>query len=218
MKKLAKLSTALIGLCGFTQLAYADVGALDKYECHNDKETGEYHCHGPADLAKLGGFIIGADTRIQGWSTDDDLFMFAGVALNGEYNYRWFAVTGSYFFMPMVTGLNSDSVDFDDTVIQQGWEAGIKAGPGVGRLGSKVYVTGGWSFANITDTGNSDNDTSLSGYYVGGGFGYNTQTLVLDVSATYRGSSDVKDYIEEQQGSTSSVLVYDVRLGLGWRF
>ncbi len=211
------LSTLLLATSA-ASYSVADVGVLDKYECHNHQETGKYHCHGPADLAKLGGVIIGADARIQGWSGDPNgMFLFAGVGANVEYNYKWFAVTGSYFVMPMVTNLDAENISFQDSVYLQGWEAGVKVGPGVGRLGSKVYLTAGWSSPDITDTGDAVNNANLAGYYTGVGFGANTQTLVFDVIATYRDSSAVSEYLANQ-GKESDVINFDTRVAVGWRF
>lgn len=194
-----------------TSIAFADVGVLDKYECHKHQQTKEYHCHGPADLAKLGGFIVGADTRIQGWSTGSgDLFLFAGIAANAEYNHKWMAVTGSYFFMPLVTGVDSDTVTVDNSTYQQGWEAGVKVGPGVGRLGSKFYLTAGWSSPALIE---DDGSTDLAGYYAGAGFGANSNGLTFDVVGTYRDATKVADFLGE-----TDVLNFDARLSLGWRF
>jgi hypothetical protein len=207
-----------VATTGLASFVTADVGVLDKYECHDHSETGEYHCHGAADLAQLGGFIMGLDARAQGWSTgNDELFVFAGAALNAEYSYRWLALTGSYFYLPMVNDDDSD-VDFDKSVAQQGWEAGLKVGPGVGRLGSKVYATAGWSSAELTDSGDASNDASLAGYYVGAGFGANTRTLVFDVIGTYRDPAAVSDYLADQLGERNDVVNFDIRVALGWRF
>lgn len=199
-----------------SSFAAADVGALDRYECHKHAETGKYHCHGNADLAKLGGLVLGADLRTEGWSTNEAFYMFIGIAGNVEYNYRWAAVTGSYFFMPMVT--NAESLEYDDSIYQQGWAAGIKLGPGVGRLGPKYYVTTGWRSAQITDTGNSNNDGTFSGYYVGAGTGVNTRTMAFDLVATYYDAAELEDYLGETQGNTLSVNSFDIRASLGWRF
>jgi len=218
MRTASKLSAAFFGLAGIATVAQADVGVLDKYECHKHKETKEYHCHGPDDLAKLGGFVLGADTRIQGWTTSsEDIFLFAGVAVNAEYNHKMLAVTASYFIMPLVNSVDGELV-LIDTIYQQGWEAGFKFGPGVGRLGSKAYIAGGWSSADITDTGNSAGNGTISGYYAGVGAGFNTQTIVFDVMASYRDPSSVVTYLEEQQGETYDVTNFDTRVSLGWRF
>jgi len=215
----SRVSLAIVAASGLVSLASADVGVLDKYECHDHSETGQYHCHGDANLAKLGGLIVGLDARAQGWSTgDNELFLFAGAAVNAEYSYRWLALTGSYFYLPLVSGVDDSSVDFDNSVAQQGWEAGLKVGPGVGRLGSKVYATAGWSSAELSDSGDASNDATLAGYYVGAGFGANTQTLVFDVIGTYRDSAAVSDYLAEQLGDRTDVVNFDIRVALGWRF
>ncbi|EAR09848.1 hypothetical protein [Reinekea blandensis] len=212
------ITAATAALALTSTVVSADVGVLDRYQCHNHQQTGQYHCHGPADLAKLGGFVAGVDGRVQAWSVDGgETYLFAGIAANAEYNYRWVAVTGSYFIMPMVTGVDADDVTFDDSVMQQGWEIGAKVGPGVGRKGSKVYLTAGWSNSDLTDKGNSANDATLSGYYAGVGFGANTATLAVDAVATYRDPASVTDFLEGQ-GTTGDVLVFDTRVSVGWRF
>jgi len=213
-----RVSFAILAASGLVSLASADVGVLDKYECHDHSETGQYHCHGDADLAKLGGFAVGLDTRAQGWSIGgDELILFAGAAVNTEYSYRWLALTGSYFYLPMVND-NDSSVNFDNSIVQRGWEAGLKVGPGVGRLGSKIYATAGWSSAKLTDSFDSSNDASLSGYYVGAGFGANTRALVFDVLGSYRDSAAVSDYLTDRLGDRTDVVNFDIRIALGWRF
>ena len=213
-----KFCLSTIALSSLSAVTLADVGALDKYECHDNHDNGEYHCHGPEKLAKLGGIIIGADSRFQAWSTNDDLYLFLGFGINAEYNHNWFAATGSYFFMPLVTSIDEENVDFDDTVYQSGFELGVKAGPGVGRYGSKSYLMAGWSVSEITDSGDSANNGELSGYYVGAGFGYNSDTLTFDLAATYRDPSTIKDYLEDLGNFDGDVSAYDVRASLGWRF
>lgn len=194
----------------------ADVGVLDRYECHDHQQTGKYHCHGAADLAKVGGFVVGGDARVQGWSVaNGDVYLFAGIAVNAEYNYRWAAVTGSYFLMPMVTDVENATID--RSVLQQGWEVGAKVGPGVGRKGSKFYLTAGWSSAELTDSDNATNNSTLNGYYAGAGFGTNTSTLSIDAAATYRDPTGVKAFLVDQ-GINEDVLVFDTRVSVGWRF
>jgi len=219
MHHATRVSLAIVAAIGLASLVSADVGVLDKYECHDHSETGQYHCHGATDLAKLGGVIVGLDARAQGWSTGGDkLILFSGPAVNAEYNYRWLALTGSYFYLSMVTSVDDSNVDFDKSVAQQGWEAGLKVGPGVGRLGSKVYATAGWSSAELTDSGDASNNATLAGYYVGAGFGANTRTLVFDVIGTYRDPGTVSDFLADQLGSPTDVVNFDIRVALGWRF
>jgi hypothetical protein len=218
MRILSKLAVATLATVGASVTAFADVGVLDKYECHKNQETKKYHCHGPVELAKLGGVIVGADTRIQGWSgADNGLFLFAGVAANIEVNYKWIAATGSYFMMPQVTNADPENINFDDSIYLQGWEAGLKFGPGVGRLGSKMYLTAGWSNPVVTDAGDASNNANIAGYYAGAGFGANTQTLVFDVIATYRDATAVAEFLTDQ-GQSPDVLSFDTRVAIGWRF
>jgi len=217
LRPVTHFSVGLLSLGIMAASAQADVGVLDKYECHNHLQTGDYHCHGPADMAKLGGVILSADARTQVWSTSaDELYLFAGIAANAEYNHKWMAVNASYFLMPLVT--NADDLSTSDTVSQQGWEAGVKVGPGVGRKGSKVYALAGWSSADITDSGDSSNDSELSGYYIGLGFGTNSNTLTLDVAATYRDAASIETYFKDVLVEPVDVTAFDVRMAVGWRF
>lgn len=212
---ISTLSALTFGLIAIT--ANADVGVLDRYDCHNHQKTGEYHCHGTVEKAKRGGVILGADTRVQAWASSNGLFMFAGLAATAEYNRDDLAITASYFFMPLLAN-GAEGYDSNDSIYLSGWEAGIKAGPGVGRLGSKVYGLAGWSFADLTSTSDATPSGSINGYYIGAGFGVNSDTITLDLAATYRDNSDVVDYLTESLGENTGALVFDIRGSLGWRF
>ena len=190
---------------------------LDKYECHKHQETNKYHCHGPADLAKMGGLIVGADARTMVWSTAGGILPFIGIAANAEYNYNWIAVTGSYYYMPMVTDITEDDVSVSSAITMQGWQAGVKVGPGVGRLGSKMYLAAGWNSPMITDTENSQYDRTLDGYYVGAGFGVNTNTLAIDVTANYYDPTKTNTYLIDRDAEADATVI-DARVSVGWRF
>lgn len=215
------LKTSVVASIVFASAAMsvvqADVGVLDKYECHNHQETNKYHCHGPADLAKLGGFILGADARTLVWSTSNGILPFIGVGVNAEYNHKWFAVNGSYYYMPMVTDITEDDVSVSSAIIMQGWQAGVKVGPGVGRKGSKVYLAAGWNNPSITDSENSQYDRTLEGYYVGTGFGANTDTVVFDVAVNYYDPSKINAYLVDRDAEADATVV-DARVLVGWRF
>jgi hypothetical protein len=196
----------------------ADVGTLDKYECHNHQKTGEYHCHGPSYLAKLGGFIIGADMRLQSWLAGNRASLFTGIGINAEYNYRWLGLTAAYYYLPLIDAVNNSNVSLDDSIVQRGWEIGLKAGPNVGRYGSKLYLLGGWSMAEIKADDAAYNG-SLNSYFIGPGTGYNTKTIAVDVAATYRDPYVVRSYAEDKLNIDSNDLnSFDIRLSAGWRF
>lgn len=196
--------------------AFADVGVLDKWDCHNHAQTGKYHCHGDPDNAKLGGFVLGGGVRSQAWGVgDNSLFLLAGAAVNAEYNYRSFAVTGSYFLQYLVTEAD-EGLATDETLSVQGFEIGGKAGPGVGRLGNKFYVTAGWSVAEVNNAASSSN-SELSGYYIGVGTGVNTPSLAFDVAVVYQDPKAANDFISAEQNKE---VQYDIgaRVNIGARF
>jgi hypothetical protein len=199
-----------MGAASFTM---ADVGVLDKYDCHKHQETKKYHCHGDADNAKLGGFIVSAGARTQIWSIDDSsIYLLAGAGVTGEYTHMWYAVTASYYGKYLFTA----DLEADETVMQSGWDAGVKVGPGVGRLGTKNYLMAGWSGSVLTNSAD-DSSTDLGGYYVGIGTGYNWTKMSLDINATYNDATKTNEYVEETQGvSVSNDL--GVQISLGARF
>jgi hypothetical protein len=217
MRHLKKSVVASIVFASITSAVQADVGVLDKYECHKHQETKKYHCHGPADLAKMGGVIVGADARTLVWSTAGGILPFIGVAVNAEYNYNWIAVSSSYYYMPMVTDITEEDVSVSSAITLQGWQAGVKVGPGVGRLGSKMFLAAGWNAPTITDSENSQYDRTLAGYYVGAGFGVNTNTLAIDVSANYYDPTKTNTYLIDR-GAEADATVVDARVSVGWRF
>lgn len=209
--------TTTLGLA--SAISFADVGELDKYDCHKHQETRKYHCHGSTDLAKMGGLILGADLRTQAWSTSgDDLYLFGGASVNAEFNHNWIAVSAGYHYMPLISGVTGNDVQFNDAVILQGFEAGVKAGPGVGRLGGKFFLTAGWSQSEISDSGDSSHDGELAGYYAGAGFGANSRKMHFEVTVTYRDPEIVKSYLQKVENFSGDVLSLDTRINMGWRF
>lgn len=47
----ALLTALMLAMGGFSSLAFAHGGGLDKNGCHNNRKTGEYHCHRAPALA-----------------------------------------------------------------------------------------------------------------------------------------------------------------------
>ena len=214
-----QLSSVTAAVLASGSIVLADVGELDKYDCHDHRETGQYHCHGSADSAKMGGFVLAADVRTQAWSTsDNELFLFGGISVNAEYNHNWFAATAGYHFMPLISGVSGNNVQFNDAVVLQGFEVGVKAGPGVGRLGSKAFVTAGWSQSEISDSGDASHNSDLPGYYVGAGFGTNTRSMSFELTVAYRDPTVVADYLAKVENFSGDVVSIDTRANIGWRF
>lgn len=204
---------SLIALTGAASFSLADVGVLDKYDCHKHQQTKQYHCHGDADNAKLGGFIVSAGAGTQIWSVgSNSIYLLAGAGVTGEYTHMWYAVTASYYGKYLLT----EDLEANESVLQTGWDAGVKVGPGVGRIGTKNYVLAGWSGSTLTN--DSDNTTAeLGGYYVGVGTGYNWTAMSLDINVVYNDPTKANAYVEETQ---SESVAYDlgVKASLGARF
>ncbi|MBU2864478.1 hypothetical protein QWZ13_01890 [Reinekea marina] len=208
-----KRIASLVVLSAATGFSMADVGVLDKYDCHKHQQTKQYHCHGDANNAKLGGLIVSAGARSQVWSVgNNSVYLLAGAGVTGEYTHMWYAVTASYYGKYLLTA----DLEANESVLQTGWDAGIKVGPGVGRIGTKHYVLAGWSGSTLT---NSIDDTTaeLGGYYVGVGTGYNWPAMSLDASVVYNDPTTANDYVESTQ---SESVAYDIgaQVSLGARF
>lgn len=185
-------------------MAWADPGALDRFDCHNDAVTGEYHCHGDEALADLGGFAIGAGVRSSVWVfTEDSTYeAFVGPSLDIEAGIGAFALQGSYHYKQLVT----DSAD----IYLVGWDIGAKIGRGVARYGTKYYGSLGYFTESAQQEGNPD--VSISGFYVGAGGGYNWDEIGLDVQADWHLSDGFSEFAE------SEVETVSIRTVLSYRF
>lgn len=208
-----KRIASLVACSAAASFSLADVGVLDKYDCHKHQQTKQYHCHGDANNAKLGGLIVSAGARTQVWSVgDNSIYLLAGAGVSGEYTHMWYAVTASYYGKYLLT----EDLEANESVMQMGWDAGVKVGPGVGRIGTKHYVLAGWSGSTLTNS--IDNTTAeLGGYYVGVGTGYNWPAMSLDASVVYNDPTKANEYVESTQ---SESVAYDIgaQVSLGARF
>ncbi|WP_394170858.1 hypothetical protein [Saccharospirillum alexandrii] len=186
--------------------AWADPGALDRFDCHNDAVTGEYHCHGDEALADLGGFAIGAGVRSSVWVYPDEseYDAFVGPSLDIEAGIGAFALQGSYHYKQIVTS--------DSDVYLIGWDIGAKLGRGVARYGTKYYGSLGYYSESVEQDGFED--TQISGFYVGGGGGYNWDELGLDIQADWH----FGDNYEEFFNGNVDVQTISIRTVLSYRF
>jgi hypothetical protein len=185
-------------------LSWADPGALDRFDCHNDAITGEYHCHGEDALADLGGFAIGAGIRSSVWlfTEDSEYEAFIGPSIDIEAGLGAFALQGSYHYKQLVT--SSSEINL------VGWDIGAKIGRGVARYGTKYYGSFGYFTESAQQEGNDD--VSISGFYVGGGGGYNWDEIGLDFQADWHLSDGFSDY------AGSDVQTVSIRSVVSYRF
>ena len=84
-----------------------------------------------------------------------------------------------------------------------GWDAGVKLGTGVGRLGWKFYGTAGWSSATFDNDGDTEDASS---YYLGGGLGYNWNSVALDFVLNYYDATAATDYVGASVGNIDEAL------------
>lgn len=196
---LAALATLIVH-----PIVWADPGALDRFDCHNDATTGEYHCHGEDALADLGGFAIGAGVRTSVWVfTEESTYeAFVGPSIDIEAGLGAFALQGSYHSKQLVTG--------SAALYLVGWDLGAKIGRGVARYGTKYYG----SFGYFTESAQQkdEDDVSISGFYLGAGGGYNWDEIGLDVQADWQLSDGFSDFDDED------VQTVSIRTVLSYRF
>jgi hypothetical protein len=185
-----------------SSLSWADPGALDRFDCHDDAVTGEYHCHGEDALADLGGFAIGAGLRSSVWlfTESSEYEAFIGPSIDIEAGIGAFALQGSYHYKQLVT--SSSEINL------VGWDIGAKIGRGVARYGTKYYGSFGYFTESAQEDG--EDDVSISGFYVGAGGGYNWDEIGLDFQADWHLSEGFTEFAndEVQTVSIRSVVSY----------
>lgn len=187
-------------------MASADPGALDRFDCHNDAETGEYHCHGDEALADLGGFAIGAGVRSSVWVGigGDKPPIFSGPSIDLEAGLGAFAIQGSYHYKTLL--------NYSDPLTLVGWDVGAKFGRGVARYGTKYYGSLGYFTESVREDG--EQDISISGFYAGAGGGYNWDQIGLDIQADWHFS----DGYSESGLTNEDVQTISIRSILSYRF
>ncbi len=193
-------------------LVSADPGALDRFDCHNDADTGEYHCHGDEALADLGGLAMGLGGRATAWiyQGEDSYNLFMGPSLDVEFGLGAFAVQGSYHYKTLVNS--------DDEIYLAGWDVGAKVGRSVARYGTKYYAAAGF-FSESLRRPNEEN-YSISGFYAGGGGGYNWDEYGFDVQVDWHSNSGYEEFFVDnpEEGAEPDMLVFAIRSSLTYRF
>lgn len=208
LQPLALISTSVLTVVAAPALV-ADPGALDRYDCHNDAETGEYHCHGDSALASLGGIAVGAGMRSSVWWYQDEgtTNVFVGPSIDLEAGRGAFALQGGYHYKTLING--------DTDIDLAGWDLGVKVGPGVTRYGSKYYLTSGYFFESLRRPGREN--AGISGFYFGLGAGYNWDKLGVDVQLDWNNNAGYEDYWEKQ-GNPADMQTISLRTFLTYRF
>lgn len=166
-----------------SQLAFADPGAVDGYDCHNHHETNKYHCHGSERAAKESHFLVGVQAVSHSWLYDDGPpNIFGGAAFGIEYATNSLALYGNFGYQKHLTG--------DNWFTLNGWDAGIKIGKSISRIGGHPYLTAGWYSQNFYGGPESTLPSLFSGYAVGAGYILNLDSFAVDARVQYLDTSD----------------------------
>lgn len=188
---------------------FADPGALDRFDCHDHAQTGVYHCHGDEALASLGGVAVGLGLRSSIWTYGGEsaVNLFAGPSIEVEAGLGSFAVQAGYHYKTLANS--------DDDISLIGWDLGAKIGRSVSRYGAKYYLAGGYFYESLEREG--DDDHGISGFYLGGGGGYNWDSIGADIQLDWHTPAGYEDYWDEQD-NPADMQVISVRAFLSYRF
>lgn len=192
-----------------TTVVLADPGALDRFDCHDHAETGEYHCHGDEALADLGGFAIGLGARSSVWVYDGEssVNLFTGPSIELEAGLGAFALQGGYHYKTLANS--------DDEINLAGWDLGAKLGRSVARYGTKYYLAGGYFYESLRRP--DEENYAISGFYLGIGGGYNWDNLGLDVQLDWHNNTGYEEFWEDE-GDPADMQAVALRTFLSYRF
>ncbi len=164
----------------------ATPGAIDKYGCHRNVQTHEYHCH--KDQASVLPYhsLLGLTLSSDLWTyenSNDPVNFFGGIGLAAEYAYKFIGVYGDATYKPHWTGIKEFYLS--------GWSIGLKLGPSLSDLGAHPYATMGY----FAETFNTDTSSTydLSGYQLGAGLIYNFSRFAIDGRALYRNPESTQE-------------------------
>jgi hypothetical protein len=162
----------------------------------------------PVTATELKKFNLGAgyySVQLYDEAESYDSDRFNGVSLAATYLFtNRIALRGSFY------KLSQNDFAYADA---DGWEVLAFFGNGLATQGGKWYVGGGyfneqWHAAPVSDT--------FNGLQLGGGFGYNWETIALDMQLTLRDSTDYNDTLGTQ--NTEIVTAGVLALILSARF
>jgi hypothetical protein len=188
--------------------ATASTGVVDRYDCHRDPQTREYHCHGSPENAKRSHVLIGAVSSSDLWLYSNGPYsLFTGAGIQLELAHDFAAVYGNYSFRVHVTG--------QDFYENSGWEAGIKLGPHISRLGLHPYATAGYfSHAFILP---SQYSYDFQGLQYGVGLLWNNEKTGLDLRIQNR-NSDALASVWDELGAPGLTHDISIQLSANLRF
>lgn len=192
----------------YAPVAFASTGVVDRYDCHRDPQTREYHCHGTPANAKRSHFLLGAISSSDLWLYSNGPFsLFTGAGVQLEMAYDHAAVYGNYSYRVHVTG--------QDFYENSGWETGIKLGPEIARLGLHPYFTAGYfSHAFILP---SQYSYAFQGLQYGAGLVWNHEKTGFDLRVQYRSPGELAA-VWQELGAPGLTHDISIQLSANLRF
>lgn len=158
-------------------LVIASPGIVDDYDCHEGGPDNQYHCHGSDDAAKVSHLLIGGTFSADSWHYGNGpMNLFAGVGVAVELANDFVAGYARWASQPHYTG--------DSGYRLSGWQAGVKLGSGIARIGLHPYGQLGYFSQQyqLVDSRVFD----LAGFQFGGGVIQNFKNAAVDFSISYR--------------------------------
>jgi len=202
-----KLACMAIGLLTAVP-ALASPGAVDRYDCHRDAETRQYHCHGVLGAAKQSHLLIGGQLANSTWLWGDGpANSFAGPAVTVEWALNSIAARGSYGYNRHLTGDTEFGVS--------GWDLAIKLGHGLARVGNHLFVQGGYTTQRLNYPDKSF--LPFGGIQMGVGWVSVSEKFAFDVTLLYQDPAPLEQLWAELKFS-GEVLAFKATLGLYLRF
>ena len=135
----------------------------------------------------------------EAYSYDSD--RFNGISLSASYMFTNRVALRANYYM-----LRQGDFAYDDA---DGWEVLALFGNGLATQGGKWYVGAGYFNEQWQASSGSD---SFNGLQLGGGFGYNWETIALEMQLTFRNTGDYDDTLGTQNTDIISAGVLAVLL------
>lgn len=188
--------------------ALASTGPVDRYDCHRDPVTNDYHCHGSMLDAQQSHFLAGIVIPFDSWNYDDGPSnVFAGVGAEIEYGaFKHFAVHSGIQFKGHISGSDSYTLN--------GFDIGLKIGPNIVRTGTHLYGDVGY-FSQVFNEPN-ETKTTMAGLQAGVGIISNQDDIAFDLRLLWRNTADLEGFWS-QAGFPANTTNLSVQFGLYYR-
>ncbi|WP_320824342.1 hypothetical protein [Reinekea sp.] len=188
--------------------AFASPGSVDRFDCHQNQDTHEYHCHGALEAAKKRHLLIGGQFTAVNWRWDDGpANNFVGPAVTVEWALDSIALRGTYGYSRHLTG----DTDFGVS----GWDLGLKLGSGLARVGNHLFIQAGYAAQRLNYPDKSF--WPFGGISMGVGWVRVSEKFAFDATLLYQDSGALEQLWEELN-FPGEVLSLKATLGFYLRF